>query len=176
MVELNREELAWAAGFFDGEGSTFIAMTSGDLYLRCAVGQKDPRALERFRQAVLGIGNINQSDPRGLYRWNTSGPLAQAVVALLWTWLGPVKRDQARVAAMRWHADRRGRRFGYGASKDRTHCPQGHPYDEANTLRYVHDGRTDRKCRTCARDRDRDYYRRTKSSRTPTPNRRTPGP
>lgn len=34
----------------------------------------------------------------------------------------------------------------------KTHCPQGHPYDEANTYRYP-DGR--RRCRTCARQESR---------------------
>lgn len=38
------------------------------------------------------------------------------------------------------------------AAAVKTHCPQGHPYDEANT--YVRPGTVHRKCRTCARDRD----------------------
>ncbi|WP_301121090.1 NUMOD4 motif-containing HNH endonuclease [Mycolicibacterium fortuitum] len=34
----------------------------------------------------------------------------------------------------------------------KTHCPQGHPYDEANTRVY----RNSRYCRTCARDHSRN--------------------
>jgi hypothetical protein len=37
------------------------------------------------------------------------------------------------------------------AQQAKTHCPQGHPYDDANTWRSA-DGRH-RACRTCARDR-----------------------
>jgi hypothetical protein len=39
----------------------------------------------------------------------------------------------------------------------RTHCPQGHPYDEANTGRYMDKryGRRHRTCLTCARERMR---------------------
>lgn len=44
-------------------------------------------------------------------------------------------------------------------SRDRTHCPQGHPYDEVNT--YLVNGR--RVCRTCNRDRSREFSRRKKS-------------
>lgn len=33
----------------------------------------------------------------------------------------------------------------------KTHCLQGHPFDEANTYRYVTDGRTSRHCRECSR-------------------------
>lgn len=36
-----------------------------------------------------------------------------------------------------------------------TACPQGHPYDEANTKR---DKLGRRSCRTCANKRSRDYY------------------
>ena len=37
-----------------------------------------------------------------------------------------------------------------------THCPKGHPYDEANTSLGVRpDGRIRRDCRTCARERMR---------------------
>jgi HNH endonuclease len=41
----------------------------------------------------------------------------------------------------------------------RTHCPLGHPYDEANTYRSPSGGRTrrnGRKCRTCAKQRQKD--------------------
>ena len=40
-------------------------------------------------------------------------------------------------------------RRGRNANRDKTHCPQGHPYDEANTYLY----RGNRKCRTCVRAR-----------------------
>lgn len=42
-------------------------------------------------------------------------------------------------------------RRGYGHGSE-THCPQGHPYDEANTYRPKRGGRM---CRTCKRNRDR---------------------
>jgi hypothetical protein len=40
----------------------------------------------------------------------------------------------------------------------RTHCPQGHPYDEANT--YFHPKSNKRACRTCGRIRALAKYRR----------------
>ena len=36
----------------------------------------------------------------------------------------------------------------------KTHCPQGHPYDEENTYHY----RGERHCRECARQRNRGWY------------------
>jgi hypothetical protein len=38
--------------------------------------------------------------------------------------------------------------------RSKTHCPQGHPYDEANT-KHTSDGRA---CRTCHRERSRKKY------------------
>lgn len=45
----------------------------------------------------------------------------------------------------------------------RTHCPQGHPYDEANTriVKYERGGKG-RLCRECGRHYSREYYRRRK--------------
>ncbi|WP_074133292.1 NUMOD4 motif-containing HNH endonuclease [Mycolicibacterium houstonense] len=52
------------------------------------------------------------------------------------------------------------RHGGRSHSRDRTHCPQGHPYDEANTFHVG--GR--RQCRTCNRNRAREYQRRKRLS------------
>lgn len=44
---------------------------------------------------------------------------------------------------------------------DRTHCPQGHPYDEANTGR----SRNQRVCKTCVAKSSREYQARKKAER-----------
>lgn len=47
-------------------------------------------------------------------------------------------------------------RRGFGIStwnRLKTHCPQGHPYSAENT--YLDPSRNGRRCRTCARERDR---------------------
>lgn len=50
------------------------------------------------------------------------------------------------------------RGIGHGSE---THCPQGHPYDEANTI-HRRDGR--RRCRACKNARERRRYQRRKSA------------
>ena len=60
----------------------------------------------------------------------------------------------------------RGRAGMHNALK--THCPQGHPYDEKNT--YLQPGtagrfRDGRQCRTCRRDRSREWARKSRASR-----------
>ena len=47
--------------------------------------------------------------------------------------------------------------------RQKTHCPQGHPYDEQNTYRIP--GRAHRLCRECRRVRNRDVQRRARDAR-----------
>lgn len=142
-----REELAWAAGLFDGEGSASnnrrTATTSS---IKLSVGQKDRRVLDRFHAAV-GVGTVY--GPRaGMYYYQAhSLESVQAVVAMLWQWLSPVKRGQISDAfslsarARSTYAERM------------TRCPQGHDFTPENTRVHVWNGKRSRNCRECARVR-----------------------
>lgn len=102
-------ELAWAAGFFDGEGSVGTTPNTGRESVRifAAVPQATPdpaqvpAVLRRFDDAVRGLGRIGSPylDRRtGTYlaKWRTDNlEEVQAVLALLWPQLGSVKRAQA---------------------------------------------------------------------------------
>ena len=103
-------ELAWSAGFFDGEGSivpTRHGKAPPRLYLAQASSQQSPHsALVRFHRAVGQLGRI--SGPRYLpddwskrpqWRWEaTRFEHAQGVIALLWRHLGGTKRAAAHAA------------------------------------------------------------------------------
>lgn len=94
--------------FFDGEGSTFAKSDSdrpGYFQLSVTVPQSGrdgtPEVLLRFQRAVLGMGVIDAPNKDFVYRWRARGFVdAQATLALIWRFLGDVKRDQA-AAAMR---------------------------------------------------------------------------
>jgi hypothetical protein len=49
---------------------------------------------------------------------------------------------------------------------DKTHCPQGHPYDEENTYRLPRGGRG---CKECMRQRNRDRRKRNREANPLTP-------
>ena len=105
---MDKLELAWAAGFFDGEGYARLRTTQRPngkyRHAVLAVAQIDIRPLERFQNAVLGLGKINgpygpypsqtkNSSPQ--YRWETAKfEHVQAVVALLWNFLSEPKKEQ----------------------------------------------------------------------------------
>ena len=106
LVVRDRAELAWAAGFFDGEGSTIVHTDeSRPLYLRLEVAVPQaghdglPAVLLRFQRAVGGLGRVVGPERDDLYKFMSSGRLeALAIVALLWDQLGQVKRAQANDA------------------------------------------------------------------------------
>jgi hypothetical protein len=108
-------ELAWVAGFFDGEGYIGAGGSSGRRTIEMSIGQASsgelPATLTRV-SLVLGVGHLR--GPRMLanawsrlpqYVWCTNSfEDVQFAVALLWRWLGPVKRAQARAALLRFRA------------------------------------------------------------------------
>jgi hypothetical protein len=98
----NREELAWAAGFFDGEGC--FSFSPAGRYVCVSIGQTEREPLDRFQRAVqlgnvLGPYDMRKNDrwvrkPQYFYRAN-GYERVQAIAALLWFKLGLVKREQA---------------------------------------------------------------------------------
>lgn len=82
-------ELAWAAGFFDGEGCVAAQLPKGcvSLRLKLDVSQKYYRQpLERFKAAVR-VGNIYDK-ANEVYSYNATGADAHAVMELLRPYLG----------------------------------------------------------------------------------------
>lgn len=149
-------EVAWAAGFFDGEGWTTTIRRQNGRYLHLGIGQKECTTLERFVLAV-GDGKIYGPYDKGcpMYEVRVYGRKAKAVIETLWPYLSEPKRKQAQAALEAT--------TGIGdtglASRRKTHCPQGHPYDEVNTLRW----KGQRLCKTCRALRAHLYYEARKS-------------
>ena len=100
-------ELAWAAGFYDGEGGVHMnraihksrhnkAGTHQYIYPNMGVTQKDPRPLYRFIEAV-GLGKVQRKHSN----WEcheikyTSWKDVATVLDLLWIYLSEPKKEQA---------------------------------------------------------------------------------
>lgn len=103
----NREELAWAAGLWDGEGSTSFGartLAGGKVkrYIRMSMAQKadNRQVLDRFHAAIGGLGVVSHpytTPTGGRCDWRLgSFEGCQAVIALLWHWMSTAKRAQAK--------------------------------------------------------------------------------
>ncbi len=104
---MDRHELAWAAGFFDGEGWAAKNKTRG---VQGRVNQADvngvPAVLLRLRSALGGIGAIGgptiKAGRRPLYSWTVSNRAdVELLLDLLKPWLGSVKLLQLSRAVAR---------------------------------------------------------------------------
>ncbi len=96
-------ELAWAAGFFDGEGSVSVHCDKRPgrrPAFRLEIEQVDVRPLVRFRAAVGGLGSLSQRiGPRApnrrlLYRIFACNDPALRIASSLWPWLSEPKQEQ----------------------------------------------------------------------------------
>lgn len=163
-------ELAWSAGFFDGEGSVYLAKHqshAGYFVLEAAITQSSwdgvPEVLQRF-QRTFGIGKIYgpYRAPAGhapIYRWKCHRrQQIEGMITSLENDLGEVKRSQA-AAAMRVVAAQLPLPRGNPAWGNRkTHCIHGHEYASARLRPFRGRGknidapRASHQCLACVRD------------------------
>lgn len=108
-------ELAWAAGFFDGEGYVSISFSKGTRWPSIVLGitQHNRETLERFSAAV-GRGKIygpRRSGKGELVRYDLHVGGIDGVTAVLLAlspYLSSPKRNQAEAAVRAWAAAREG--------------------------------------------------------------------
>lgn len=146
----DREALAWAAGFFDGEGSTYL-----DPAPRLTVVQNHPAVLERFADAVGGLGAMHGGTKiygrakKPVYQYRISGfAKVQAALAMLWPFLSEQKREQALAVLRRYHAQ--------GSGRPRRHSPSSPACGSPHPATRVRD------CRACKNAHRRNQLARTK--------------
>lgn len=110
MYKINKENLAWAAGFYDGEGCMTccydVQNRDGTHYraIKFNISQSgSPELLEKFK-SIVKFGNIygpltkNHNTARlPRYSIRISGfEKCQFITVLLWNYLGNQKRVQAK--------------------------------------------------------------------------------
>ena len=100
-------ELAWAAGFFDGEGTTCRVKGPTRNATRVSVSQKGLECLLRFQAALGGLGHIYER--KCTISLFSIGRIEDVDIALtrLWPYLSGPKREQAQRAGFSLGAIRR---------------------------------------------------------------------
>lgn len=102
-------DIAWAAGFFDGEGCSTRHYSSykskkgkpknPNVCVGISVSQAELSPLKKFKKAVKNIGCINgpyqyKPNKRPYWVWSTSGKAAKKVFNILKPYLSTVKKKQ----------------------------------------------------------------------------------
>jgi hypothetical protein len=100
-------EIAWAAGFFEGEGHARCDV-QGAARLRLAVRQKYRRPLERFARIVEGGRVHGPYDHPACYTWQVGGRDAARIARLLAPYLTPrgYRAEQVARAVGQWEQAR----------------------------------------------------------------------
>lgn len=93
---------AWAAGFWDGEGSTSLKRIRAGApatSIRMYVSQKDtgPELLQRFQQ-IVGVGKVAERGSRpGVWAWTCNDKAGCfRAIEVIWPYLSTPKKTQAR--------------------------------------------------------------------------------
>lgn len=174
-IVIDREQLAWAGGFFDGEGHVRGVGNHGypGIHIRQAGSFiQVPDVLVRFHCAVSGLGYtygpmFDAEDIKHLPQWTFEAhgfEVVQAIFGMLWPWLGPVKQAQFGLVLRTFAAlpvPRRNPGITVGRPL-RDACPNGHDYSDA----YI-DGAGRRSCRKCRMRRSADLYRQQRATTSP---------
>lgn len=91
-------EIAWAAGFFDGEGCTYKnnKRPAGSFQPAIGVGQMDREVLERLQRALGGLGRIVRHGNPGMWALRITN-IRDCWLAhkAMWPFLSSIKRQQA---------------------------------------------------------------------------------
>ena len=102
-----REQLAWAAGLFEGEGCFTGQFEERRVcyYPKVYLVMTDADVVERF-QRVMGFGNLRWRDGQKGHKrqreWNASGfERAQYLACLLWAYLGCRRRAKIKEVLLR---------------------------------------------------------------------------
>lgn len=152
------QDIAWAAGLFEGEGcfGAYARKTKWGCQARLSMTDRD--VVERFA-AIVGVGSVHEprhkrAHEKPVHDWYVQDAAdVQAVIELLLPWLGERRRAKAlEVAAVAVKIQPR--------NGERTHCPQGHPYEGDNLVIEIRPSGVARRCKTCDNRRSRERQRR----------------
>lgn len=110
---MSREtDLAWASGFFDGEGCTGAGLsTKKQRTIQMRVTQKYPVLVHRFHE-IVGVGKVSHLHYCSFWYTGRYDSVV-LVVEMLWPYLGPIKRDQAE-KSIRFYVGHKSNHSKYG--------------------------------------------------------------
>jgi hypothetical protein len=160
---MNINELYWAAGFMEGEGSFSLRDRSKETKGTCVTAkasQVNPEPLYRIK-ALLGgqvygpycnRPSMKARNQKPFYEWSVSGSRAAQIFMTLYPLMSDVRKRQIHRGLIVWKAaPLRG--------TAQTQCKRGHVFDEENTYLW----RGHRACRECNSLRQQQAYARKKA-------------
>jgi hypothetical protein len=126
MYTFNREEVAWAAGLFEGEGCWSWNARTGSP--GASMKSTDEDVLRKFVR-IVGVGGVHGphiGTGKPIWGWNVNSfQQVQHLACLFWVHLGDRRKEKL--------CERLTQSVGHIATRYRTSCPKGHLYSPENT-------------------------------------------
>jgi hypothetical protein len=142
-------DIAWAAGFLEGEGS-FVA-NRGTPVVVCPQVQREPLdRLQRMFGGTIYLQDRGNPKHQPCHIWRLNGFPAAGLMMTLLALLSPKRVGQVKAALFAWYFSP-----GSGHLRYKTHCPHGHEYTPENTRVY----RGSRNCRKCGTEHSKEWRR-----------------
>lgn len=146
-------DLAWAAGFLEGEGY----FGGRNAVVSCAQVQRWPlEELYRICGGTISGPTQRQSANKKsspIYLWSASGRSGAGIMMTLFTLMSPKRKEQIKTTLEEWKKRKVQQKF-------RQFCPHGHEYTAENTYIYANGaGKIGRHCKTCTDHRQNEKYR-----------------
>jgi hypothetical protein len=144
------ENIAWFAGFYEGEGTCYIQRGGRNgtrPEWRLAVIQVPQNITEPLEKCleIWGYGIIWGPNNDGKYTWRVSNrKQVREIVTLIRPWLSQKRRQQIDAALAE-----EDKYLALPPKPPKTHCKQGHQFTDENTY-FCKDG--SRSCRICRRE------------------------
>lgn len=113
MSHLTKENIAYVAGLYEGDGTIIYTTTPlKKPYMRLTIAMSDWEPLE-MAQAILGVGSLGKPISeqyhkdafvrKPIYRYNIHGlEKVQYVIAMIYPWLSPRRKKQAKKVLERY--------------------------------------------------------------------------
>jgi hypothetical protein len=102
MFETRREALAWAAGFFDGEGCFYAYKLykrkdgTNLMMFRANLVQKDRTLIDRFCEVIGPLGSMGHKPTNDCWHWSTTRKgEAEVLFNMLKPWLSQRRIQRA---------------------------------------------------------------------------------
>ena len=144
------KDIAWAAGFLEGEGSFSLQKS---LCPKVQASQKGSQPLERLRTMFGGKVYLRNQKykgmPRPIYSWEIHGPTAAGIMMSIYGLMSCKRKDQIKHSVTQWMTTLVHPRY-------RIKCINGHSFNKSNTYY----GRKRRYCKQCERVRYVKKYAR----------------
>ena len=156
MAVVSTLDIAWAAGFIEGEGC-FGAPVNVRTGVSVSAAQVQREPLERLQRIFGGRIRFKKARPprQNHYVWWLPSLRSAEVTMTLFCLLSPRRKEQAAKLIAAWKAQRGHKNL------QKTHCPQGHAYTPENVYLVGHKGLW-RVCRICHKKR---VYARVRAKR-----------